>query len=348
MTNKSSSSSSKTTTTTTSSLFYTDNPNKAENMKENVNNILPFLKDVLTALIHVIIIGFLGANFVFLTRLDLDMFFPTDTEDRPYTDKNKVGNKLPPLCGAKLIEQRDSEFNQYGGRKKRQKGGAPKATGCGDFINICESKLFENKYFKGMFDYGFPYTMETKEETFGGIITSWFSNKVKYSYVWLRSVLKVIVEFSSSFCEMVPKEAKDVIPFILGPLCIIVLLAVSSVWYIPSLISVFWNENSNWGMIISIVGLFFGWTWIVPLFTSFVQMFGLMFKIVLLPLFINPKELINIMGNKWNAWYIKCLFYILCILSAFRNFTLPLAIVMTIIFCLNMLPPKGDKKENSN
>jgi hypothetical protein len=338
MTNKSSS---------TTSTTYNPNPNKVEDTKENLNNLLPFLRDILIALIHVIIIGFLGANFVFLTRVDLDMFFPTDIDDRPYTDKNKVGNKLPPLCGQKLIEQRDSEFGQYGGRKKKQKGGA-KGTGCGDFINICESKLFENKYFKGMFDYGFPYTMETKEETFGGIITSWFSNKVKYSYVWLRTVLKIIVEFCSSFCAMVPNDAKDIIPFILGPLCIGILLFVSSIWYLPSLVSVFWNENSNEGMIISIIGLFFGWTWIVPLFTSFVQMFVLMFKIILLPLLINSKELINIMGNKWNAWYMKCLFYIFCILSAFRNFTTPLAIVMTIIFFLNMLPPKGDKKENSN
>jgi len=308
------------------------------------NYIGPFIRDIILALIHVIIIGFLGANFVFLTRVNLEMFFPSDVDERPYTDKNKAGNKLPSLCGIKLIEQRDSEFGQYGGRKKRQEGGATKATGCGNFINICESKLFDNKYFEGMFDYGFPYTLETKEETFGGIITSWFANKVKYSYIWLRSVLKAIIEFTSSFCAMVPEEAKDIVPFVLGPFCVFILLAVSSVWYIPSLVSVFWNEDSQWGMIISIIGLFLGWTWIVPLLTSFVQMFGLMFKLILLPLMINPKELVNIMGNKWNTFYMKLIFYILCSISAFKNLETFPAIAMTIIFLINMIPPKASKK----
>ena len=313
--------------------------NKEENEKQNKNYIGAFIRDVLLALIHVIIIGFLGANFVFLTRVNLEMFFPSDVDQRPYTDKNKVGNKLYPLCpGTKIME---------GGKKIKQKGGS-KGSGCGNFINICESKLFENKYFEGMFDYGFPYTLETKEETFGGVITSWFANKVKYSYIWLRSILKAIIEFSSSFCALVPEEAKDIVPFVLGPLCIGVLLFVSSIWYLPSLVSVFWNENSNWGMIISIIGLFFGWTWLVPLFTSFVQMFGLMFKLILLPVMINPKELVNIMGNKWNAWYMKFLFFSFCIISAFINLeTLP-AIAMSIVFIINMLPPTRKKYENEN
>lgn len=321
-------------------MSSTENTENTENteQQEKKNYIGAFIRDIIIALIHVIIIGFLGANFVFLTRVNLEMFFPSDVDQRPYTDENKAGNKLPPVCTGKNSMQ--------GGRKTKQKGGS-KASGCGNFINICESKLFENKYFEGMFDYGFPYTLETKEETFGGIITSWFANKVKYSYIWLRTVLKAIVEFSSSFCAMVPEDAKDIVPFLLGPFCLFILLAISSVWFLPSLVSVFWNEDSQWGMIFSIVGLFFGWTWLVPLFTSFVQMFGLMFKLILLPILINPKELINIMGNKWNAWYMKFLFLLFCILSAFKNLeTLP-AIAMTIIFVINMLPPKGNNNENA-
>jgi len=294
--------------------------------------------DVLRAFISVLIIGFLGANFVFFTRVNLDIFFPTEVDQRPYTDENKVGNKLPPLCPEKKSEIEMGSMK--GGRKKKQTGGA-KGTGCGDIINICESKIFENKYFKGMFDYGFPYTMESKEDTFGGIITSWFANKVKYSYIWLRIVLKTIIEFFASFCEMLPdsaKDAKDVIPFIVAPVGLCILLAISGLWYIPSLVSVFWNENSDWGMIISIIGLFFGWTWMVPLFTSFVQIFGLMFKLMLFPILLNPMELINIMGHKWNKWYMKILFFGQCIWSAFQNFdTLP-AIVMTVIFLINMIP----------
>lgn len=327
-----------------------ENTENTEDIGAKGNNVSPFIKDVIKGLIHVIILGFLGANFVYLTRVNLDMFFPTDVDNRPYTDENKEGRKLQSLCAnTKLIEQRDSEFGQYGGgkigKKNKMKGGS-KNVGCGDFINMCESKIFENEYFKGMFDYGFPYTMESEEETFGGILTSWFANKVKYSYVWLRIVVKTIISFSSSFCEMMPEQAKDIVPFILGPFVILIILFISSIWFLPSLVSLFWNENSDWGLIFSIVGLFIGWTWIVPLFISFVQMFGLMFKLILLPLMMNFSELIKIMGNQWNTFYMKLIFFIICIRSAFKNLNLYVAIAMTIVFIINMIPPRGNKSEN--
>ena len=301
-----------------------------------------YIRDVLIALIHVLILGFLGANYVYLTRIDLDIFFPTDIDQRPYTNENKVGNELLPLCSGNKAEGKSMK----GGRKYKQKGGS-KGAGCGDFINICESKIFENEYFKGMFDYGFPYTMESKEETFGGIVSSWFANKVKYSYIWLRIVIKTMISFSSFFCEMVPEKAKDIIPFIFGPFAIFIILAISSIWYIPSLVSVFWNENSYWGMVISIIGLFFGWTWLVPLFTSFVQIFGLMFNLMLLPIMMNFSELVKIMGNQWNTFYMKLIFFYLCIISAFKNLNFNVAIAMTIIFLFNMIPSNGSKSETA-
>jgi len=109
----------------------------------------------------------------------------------------------------------------------------------------------------------------------------------------------------------------------------------------------FWNENSDWGMVISVIGLFFGWTWTVPLFTSFVQMFGLMFKLLLLPIMMNFSELVKIMGNQWNTFYMKLIFYILCSISAFKNLNLYVAIAMTIIFLINMIPPKASKSESA-
>jgi len=329
------------TNKTKTSTTYNNTPDGMEIGSEG-NNVGAFIKDILIALIHVLILGFLGANYVYLTRIDLDMFFPTDVDQRPYTNENKVGNKLPPLCSGNKTEAESMK----GGRKYKQKGGA-KGSGCGDFINICQSKLFDNKYFEGIFDYGFPYTMESKEETFGGIVTSWFANKVKYSYVWLRIVIKTIISFSSSFCAMVPEKVKDIIPFIFGPFAIFMILIISSIWYIPSLVSVFWNENSDWGMVISVIGLFFGWTWFVPLFTSFVQMFGLMFKLMLLPIMMNFSELVKIMGNQWNTFYMKLIFFILCIISAFKNLNFNVAIAMTIIFLFNMIPSKGSKSETA-
>ena len=232
---------------------------------------------------------------------------------------------------------------------KKMKGGS--GGGCGAPIDMCDSKIFENKYFKGMFDYGFPYNLESKEDTFGGFLSSWFSNKVKYSYVWLRNITQTLISFTGSLCELSPEQAKDIVPFILGPFIIMLLLFIASIWFIPSIISVFVNETSNWGMAFSIAGLFFGWTWFLPIFTSFVQMFGLMFKLLLLPIMMNPSKIIEIMGHDYNAYFMKLLFFLLVIISAFKNLNMTIAIVMTIIFLINSMPPNvtlPNLKKNNN
>jgi hypothetical protein len=329
-----------------------DSEKENENENENEttdssqdNDWFAFLKSIILSFITILIIGLLGANYVYLSRINLDMFFPTDVDERPYTNKNKNGNKLPEICLNKKIDE-----SMKGGRKGRKnimKGGS--SGGCGNPINMCDSKIMDNAYFKGMFDYGFPYSSERhvkeEDETFGNIITNWFSNKVKYSNVWLRSVVKSVILFTSSFCEFTPEKAKDIIPFIIGPIVIGLLLSLSSIWYIPSLVSMFWNENQEWkGFAISIIGLFFGWSWFVPMGTAFVQMFGLMFKLILMPLMMNMNKLLEIMGSDFNSWYLKCLFFIMLITSAFKNLNIIIAIVMTIVFLPQMIPPRSKKE----
>ena len=68
---------------------------------EKKNNWGEFFSASVSALITVLIIGLLGANFVYLTRINKNLFFPTDPTQRPYTDKNKQGNKLPTLFNVK-------------------------------------------------------------------------------------------------------------------------------------------------------------------------------------------------------------------------------------------------------
>jgi hypothetical protein len=293
------------------------------------NNWGGFLSASVSALITVLLIGLLGANFVYLTRINKDLFFPTDPTQRPYTDKNKQGNKLPPMFG-KSTET--GNINQSGGGD---------VGGCGIPIDIKKSKLFDNKYFRGTFEYGFPYSMESEAETFGGVISNWFSNKVKYSYIWLRTVEKSIITFFESFCAMTPESANDIVPFILGPIVIQLIFLITSIWYLPSLVSVFWNEdpNNKYGIWISILGLFLGWTWAVPMMTSFVQIFSTMFKFVLLPVMMNSKDIINIMGKTFNAWWLKTIFFAMVSAAAFKNLDLIIAIIMLIVFIPHFIPP---------
>ena len=299
---------------------------------EKKNNFGKFIGGVIQAFISMILIGLLGANFVYLTRIDTDLFFPTDPTQRPYTDKNKKGNLLPPLFG-----------KNAGDVVAVMKGGKGSG-GCGESIDITKSSLLQNKYFRGTFDYGFPYSMNTSEDTVGGFFTSWFSNKVEYSYIWLRTVEKAIINFSESFCALTPEKAKDIVPFILGPLIIQVIFGITTFWFIPGLVSAFWNEqsgnsNDKWKLVFSGFGLMFGWTWATVIGTSFVQIFSAMFKFILLPLVMNAKDIINIMGRPFNAWWLKIIFLSMVMASAFKNLDLIIAIIMLIVFIPHFIPP---------
>ena len=304
------------------------NTKEKEDTSTKENNWKTFGVQTLQAFINILIIGLLSANFVYFTRINLDLFFPTEVNQRPYANETKNGPKLPPLF-------KDKSGEMKGGKKMM--GGT--SGGCGAPIDFTQSPLFDNKYFRGMFEYGFPYSMESKEDTFGGIITNWYSNKVKYSYVWLRLFIKAVINFMGSTCAMVPESMQAIIPFVLGPLAVSIILLVVSFWWIPTLISIFWNENQDWGMFISILGLFFGWTWSIPIILSFIQMIGVIFSFTLLPVFLNGKKIMEIMGNKYNSYYLTVLLLISIIMAAFSQLNIITAIVMTLVFLPSLIPP---------
>ena len=315
--------------TETENTENTENTEKTENTAPKKNEWGSFAGKVFQAFIHILIIGLLGANFVYFTRIDLDLFFPSEPTQRPYVNETKKGFKLPAI------------FSMFTSSKESSKKAPEKKnTGsCGAPIDFTQSKLFENKYFSGMFKYGFPYSMESKEDTFGGIVSNWFVNKVKYSYVWLRQVIKVIIEFTGSTCAMSPDSMKSIVPFIVGPMAIGLIMFIVSMWWIPTLVSIFWNENQDWGMFISIMGLFFGWTWFLPITLSFIQMIGVMFSFILLPPMLNGKKIMEIMGEKFNSYYLTVLFLILVIVAAFTNLNPIIAVVMALVFAKHLIPP---------
>ena len=195
----------------------------------------------------------------------------------------------------------------------------------------------------------FSESQSPKNDTFGGVLGNWFSNKVKYSYIWLRTVEKTIVSFMASLCMSNP-----IIPFIGGPFIIGIVLFITSIWFIPSMISVFVNENPNdkFGIWISILGLFFGWTWAVPMFTSFVQIFTSMFKFILLPLMMNSSDIFKIMGKDWNAFWLMVIYVIFISISALENtdlsFSVPFSIswiIILLLFWRHIAPKPEDNKK---
>lgn len=300
----------------------------ASNEEEKKNNWRGFATKVFSAFFSILIIGVLGANFVYMTRIKMDLFFPSEVSQRPYTDENKTGTKLPQLFSQ----------NQKGGKK--MKGGSTGSHGsCGVPIDFTQSPLFNNKYFSGMFEYGFPYSMHTKENTFGGIVSNWFVNKVQYSYSSLRTTIKTMIDFVGSTCALVPESMQSIVPFIFGPIVSLLIILVASLWWIPTLVSFFWNENSDWGMGISILGLFLGWTWLLPVILTLFQVVGIIFSFTVLPVMLNAKKIMEIMGSKFNSYYLTLCLLLMVIGAAFKDLNIIIAIIMTIIFIPSLLPP---------
>ena len=72
---------------------------------------------------------------------------------------------------------------------------------------------------------------------------------------------------------------------------------------------------------------------------SFIQMIGVMFSFVLLPPMLNGKKIMEIMGEKFNSYYLTVLFLILVIVSAFTNLNPIIAVVMALVFAKHLIPP---------
>jgi|TARA_B110000037_G_C17120884_1_gene505805 hypothetical protein len=311
-----------------------------EKEKEDKKNQTPFGTKLLRFFIYVIIsfiivffTGLLGANFTFLTSMSkesLDKLFPVDENKPPYSGEKKTGGK-----------------NMIGGVG----GGTSK-------INITKNTLINEPFFSGaLFDYGFPYSMENKDSSsFLSILGNWLVNKITYSNIWLNRSIRKLLEFIGEIDAFIPISFQELIPFILGPLFIGIIICMSALWWLPTLISTFMEETGGRNAtIISVVGLFLGWTWLIPVLISVAQIGSVLFKFILMPGLVSEKPqgnekrgnyLLDILGNKYNTYYMSILFCILSSISAFINFDVPQAIVMLIVFIFASVKLNRSKMAN--
>jgi hypothetical protein len=148
----------------------------------------------------------------------------------------------------------------------------------------------------------------------------------------------MIIDLVSSTCTMVPDTMKDIVPFVLGPFVIGLIILVTSLWWIPTLISIFWNENQEWGLPISIAGLFFGWTWATSTIITVFQIIGILFSFIVLPVLLNPKKIIEIIGNSYNSYYLLLLLFIMIAVGAFTHLNGMVAFAMLLVFLFGLKP----------
>jgi hypothetical protein len=285
--------------------------NKKDNKKVSIGTkLLMFFIYVVISFIIVFFTGLLGANFTFLTKLSkesMDKLFPVD-------------EKKPPYMGEK----------QAGGRKMRG-GGSTNSD-----IDITKNTLMTEPFFsEALFDYGFPYSMEDKEASgFFSILGNWLANKIIYSNIWLNGAIRKTIEFIGKVDGFIPASFQDLMPFIFGPLFIGIIISMAALWWLPTLVSTFMEETGGRNAtIISVVGLFLGWTWLIPVLISVAQIFSVLFKFIVFPGLVSGKEtekgggaekysnyLLEIMGNTYNLRYLSLLIGILVSVSAFINF----------------------------
>lgn len=294
------------------------------------NNWKAFLLSLLVSFIIVSCVGLLGANFVFFTRLsNLDKMFPTDEKTPPYTE--------PPISKSSPTptSTTSSNIKMKGGNKMN---GENTLSMCGKEIDFTESPIYKNKYFRGMFEYGLPYSLESDKGGALNTIENWLINKTKFSYIWLRRFIKYIIELTGSTCDLLPESMINMPTFILAPLCIAIIIAVSSLWWLPTLVTTFTEETGGkYATMISILGLFFGWTWVTPVILSMFQLIGVLFSFIILPLLTNSDDLKKIVTQKYNSYYLLILFLLLTTIGAFIHLDIIVAVVMTVVFIVSTI-----------
>ena len=207
--------------------------------------------------------------------------------------------------------------------------------------------FLKNQYFKGIFDYGFPYNMETKQESIIGFLSNWFSNNVKQSNILLRKVIKTIINVSGSICGN--GSLAELAQFILGPIILLLTTGiVSTIWWLVTIISMFVYETQGiWGYIFTICGLFFGWSWIFATVLSFIQIFTVMFKTKLLPILLNLGDIKKILKEFNNGFYLAVVFCVLVLMSAFANLNSAISIGMLISYIFILFKVYKSRKSSN-
>jgi hypothetical protein len=300
-----------------------------EKEKKPKNDWEKFGISIITNLITVLLVGLLGANFIFFSRINLDYFFPTNVDKEPYVSSNQNTQQSG---GSKKRGGKKNPFFMKGGNNDSKDGL------CGEEINYTNSKIFNNKYFKSMYEFGFPYNLVKDKNEVGifSFIKEWFSNKVMYSYQLLRKFIQSSIGMSNVVCS----TAGPFWSFVLGPVFLLAAMFVSLFWGVVSIFSFFINENQGlFGYITTLVGFLFGYTFITAFGLEFVQIIGLIFSLFVLPLMINKDEVLKTMSEGYNSWYLRILFFIFVLNSAFKYLDNIIAVVMLIVFLPQFLPP---------
>lgn len=228
-----------------------------------------------------IMITLVGINYIFLSNFkSLELLFPTD-------------------------------FQNY--INVRQTGGQP-CVNC-PFKNNADNQSYDflDSYGYSIPIKGWPYSMyNTSINTYMQQIKNWFALTEANTFITFRSIIKYVLQFKG--IKKLPQSILIVIGYILFTLGCTYLPIIS---FFSSLIHIFSATNYAW--VIGIIGLIFGFTWLIAIINAIYHYFVFLINLLIVPIILNP----SLVGKLLH-----------CNLSTFSNIFTTL-IVIASWQCLN-------------
>jgi hypothetical protein len=314
------------------SLIEMKNENTSESESKKKTDWAKFGKSILSNLICTIILGFIGANFVYIMYADLDSWFPSDPSTLPYRT-TKVAN------GNSFKDKISKMFSNFrGGSSEEINSENDSKNFCNNLENLVRGS--DDKFKKlsgkiGLNEFGFPYSWDSDESGILNIIKSLFGKSAKYSYINSRGILKRVLKFFKGF-----ETVGENLLFVLS-LPILILLVLCQMPFIIGFVSTLFSfagsyfnlMPANYGWILTIIITFFtmflsissGLLWSILI--GMVQMIQLYVTLLVMPLF----DIDVVREILYCKSHILLLFFVLLtILSAFNHLENILAIVMAV------------------
>jgi hypothetical protein len=283
--------------------------------KNNENSWAEFGISIVKNIIVTLIIGVLGANFIYLTSAEsrsigsggrtlLDYFLPTD--DAAY-------GPMPIIGGARCSKNIDIKVNEK--LLKKFGIGMTNSWPYKQYRDIEDGDSFTTKLWK----------------TF----INWFAKSTADSYITNRSLLKKWLDVFSYSIDS-NEENENIFSnetfqmFIASPLMILAFPLIIIFIYFSSWFSMF---KKGWKP--ALIGLFLIYSWVIPLGVTFVQSFQYLFTFMFIPLFADIKGVKKIFGC--NVKGLSIFFGLLICSSAFTYLNTTISVTMFVVYLLMLI-----------
>jgi len=322
---------------------------KRENISESgkKSDWKKFGMSLLNDLIFTIIIGFIGANFVYMSLVDLNLFFPSDPAKLPYKNAINLKSKLKGIFsifkGGAGEDSSSQKINDVTSKSVCDNLSKLLDDSSGEKMKQLLVKL-------GFNEVGFPYSLVTDKSGLLATYGNSIGTATISSYVFSRGILKRVLSFFNSFGNIGSN-----LLFILG-LPILIILFLSQIplilgfgsTFISLIIEYFNFMPDRYGWLITLfITFFFGffilgidiiWAMLVGI-TQMIQLYG---TLLVLPLFDidNVREIIFCKSHLLLIMYV-----LLTVSSAFKHLENVQAIILSLsLIILTFMGLKKTKK----